>query len=393
MNRLILFVFVTAVGCPPSPGSDPDAGGGTGTDAGDPEPNDVPGAHRFAVTEQGRFDQPWAMTFLPDGALLVTEKPGNLKLRTPDGTVQSITGVPAVSYGGQGGLGDVILHPRFSQNNLVYLSWAEAGEGAVSGAAVGRATLMRTSGGGQLSGLQVIWRQTPKVSGQAHFGHRLAFDAAGKLWITSGERQRGAPAQDLKQNLGKVIRLNDDGTAPADNPFADQGAVAAQVWSLGHRNPLGLAFDARGRLWTHEMGPMGGDEVNLIERGSNYGWPIVSNGDNYDGSPIPDHDTRPEFNAPEISWNPVIAPAGFIIYSGDLFPGWRGNGFIGGLVSRGLVRVVLLGDRPREIERFDLGERIREVEQGPDGALWVLEDGANKRLLKLTPKAGTGGGQ
>lgn len=378
MKRTLLVIAVAALGACQSPGvpSSSDAA------------NEAAGVHGFEATEQGRFREPWAMTFLPDGALLVTERAGSLKLRQPGGAVQSITGVPSVSYGGQGGLGDVVLHPKFAQNNLVYLSWAEASEGGISGAAVGRATLTLSAAGGRLDGLQVLWRQTPKVSGQGHFGHRLAFDAAGKLWITSGERQKGAPAQDMTQNLGKVLRLNDDGAAPADNPFVSQGGVAAQVWSLGHRNPLGIAFDAQGKLWVHEMGPKGGDEVNLIERGANYGWPIVSNGDNYDGSPIPDHATRPEFSAPKISWNPVIAPAGFVIYSGDLFREWRGNGFLGGLVSKGLVRVLLEGDKPREIERLDLGERIREVEQGPDGALWVLEDSANARLLRLTPKAG-----
>jgi glucose/arabinose dehydrogenase len=343
------------------------------------------GIHVFRVTEQGRFNEGWAMTFLPGGALLVTEKAGKLKLRRSSGTVQEITGVPAVAYGGQGGLGDVVLHPQFSQNNRVYLSWAESGPNGTSGAAVGHATLALTATGGRLTDLEVIWRQTPKVTGQGHYGHRLAFDSSGYLWITSGDRQKFTPAQDLTQTLGKVIRLNDDGTVPPSNPFASRGGVAAQIWSLGHRNPLGIAFDAAGNLWTHEMGPQGGDEVNLIQRGSNYGWPLVSNGDHYDGSPIPDHDTRPDLNAPEISWNPVIAPAGFVIYSGTLFPRWEGNGLLGGLVSEGLVRVSLSGAR-REIERFSLGERIREVEQGPDGALWVLEDGVNKRLLKLTPE-------
>ncbi|NEL79701.1 MAG: PQQ-dependent sugar dehydrogenase, partial [Xanthomonas perforans] len=181
----------------------------------------------------------------------------------------------------------------------------------------------------------------------------------------------------------------DDGSVPADNPFAAQGGVAAQVWSLGHRNILGLAFDGKGRLWEHEMGPLGGDELNLIQRGANYGYPIVSNGDNYDGTPIPDHNTRPEFAAPKISWTPVISPAGFVIYSGKQFPAWRGNGFIGGLSSMSLVQVSL-GDQPREVARYDMGARIREVEQGPDGALWLLEDeasGSTGRLLKLTPKS------
>ncbi len=232
----------------------------------------------------------------------------------------------------------------------------------------------------------MIWRQTPKVEGQGHYGHRLAFGPDGKLWISSSERQKFDPAQDMGSNLGKIIRLNEDGSVPADNPFAAQGGVTAQIWSLGHRNVLGIAFDARGRLWEHEMGPRGGDELNLIERGGNYGYPLVSNGDHYDGRDIPDHATRPEFIAPKISWTPVISPSGFILYSGTLFPQWQGDGFIGGLSSKSLVRVVFDGDSAREAERFDMGQRIREVEQGPDGAIWLLEDGSDGRLLQLRPR-------
>jgi len=227
----------------------------------------------------------------------------------------------------------------------------------------------------------------PKVSGQGHYGHRLTFDKEGYLWITSSERQKFTPAQDMKSNLGKIVRLKDDGSLPPDNPFAQQGGVAAQVWSLGHRNVLGLAFDAQSRLWAHEMGPRGGDELNLIERGANYGYPIVSNGDHYDGRSIPDHDTRPEFKAPAVTWNPVISPAGLIIYQGSLFPAWRGSGFIGGLSSKALVRVEFAGTSAREAERFGFQKKIREVEEGPDGALWLLEDGPDGRLLKLTPPA------
>ena len=190
----------------------------------------------------------------------------------------------------------------------------------------------------------------------------------------------------MKANLGKLIRLEDDGSVPSDNPFVDQGGVAAQVWSLGHRNPLGLAFAADGKLWVHEMGPRGGDELNLIVRGANYGYPIVSDGDHYNFRDIPDHHTRPEFEAPKVTWTPVISPAGFIIYSGDLFPAWKGSGFIGGLSSEALIRVTFDGETAKEAERFDMGERIREVEQGPDGAIWLLEDGSDARLLKLTPR-------
>lgn len=342
----------------------------------------------FVSTSFGTFNEPWAMTFLPDGRLLVTEKPGQLRLfNTVTKTTGTITGVPAVAYGGQGGFGDVVLHPQFASNRYVYYSYAEAGSNSTYGAVVARAPLtLDANGGGSLGTAQVLWRQSPKVGGQGHYSHRIAFGADGKLWITSGERQQGSPAQDMGGNLGKLIRLNDDGSVPADNPFANQGGVAAQVWSLGHRNLLGIAFDGAGRLWTHEMGPAGGDELNLIERGNNYGWPIVSNGDNYDGSPIPDHPTRPEFNPPEAWWNPVIAPAGFVIYSGNLFPYFKGHGFIGGLASQALVRIQFDGITAREAERYPMGKRIREVEQGPDGAIWLLEDGTGGRLLKLTPK-------
>ena len=345
----------------------------------------------FKSTEVARFNQPWAMTFLPDGRLLVTEKEGRLRLiDVGSGAIGEISGVPTVAYGGQGGLGDVVLHPQFASNQLVYLSYAEQGAGDTRGAVVARATLNLTPGSnhGNLSGLQVIWRQTPKVSGDGHYSHRIAFDSHGKLFISSGERQRFTPAQDMQGNLGKIVRLNADGSIPADNPFHNQGGIAAQVWTLGHRNVLGLAFDAQGRLWEHEMGPMGGDELNLIERGSNYGWPIVSNGDNYDGSVIPDHPTRPEFNAPEAWWTPVIAPAGFIIYSGSMFPYFHGDGFIGGLASQALIRIEFDGTQGHEARRYPMGQRIREVEQGPDGAIWLLEDGSNARLLKLTPNYG-----
>ncbi|HVJ36791.1 MAG TPA: PQQ-dependent sugar dehydrogenase [Stenotrophomonas sp.] len=345
----------------------------------------------FAATEVARFDEPWAMAFLPDGTLLVSERRGSLKrLDTRSGRSGEISGVPKVDYGGQGGFGDVLPHPDFARNGWVYLSYAEAGEGDTRGAAVARARLaLDAKGGGALSDVAVIWRQVPKVSGRGHYGHRLAFGPDGKLWITSSERQKFDPAQDMSSNLGKIVRLNDDGSVPPDNPFAAQGGVAAQVWSLGHRNALGIAFDAQGRLWEHEMGPKGGDELNLIKRGANYGYPIVSNGDHYDGKPIPDHDTRPEFAAPKVSWTPVISPAGFILYSGNQFPKWRGNGLIGGLSSQSLVRVAFDGEQAREVERYDMGQRIREVEQGPDGAVWLLEDGKEAgagRLLRLSPR-------
>lgn len=344
----------------------------------------------FTVTEVAQFEEPWAMSFLPDGRLLVSQKQGTLKLATTDGKVGDVTGVPKVDYGGQGGFGDVVVPPDFADQGLVYFSYAEAGEDGTRGAAVARGKLtFDDAGGGALSGVEVVWRQQPKKTGRGHYGHRIAF-GHGHLWISSGERQEFDPAQDLQQNLGKILRLGYDGSVPEDNPFAQQGGVAAQVWSLGHRNPLGIAFDAAGELWEVEMGPKGGDELNRIERGSNYGYPIVSNGDHYDGRDIPDHDTRPEFNAPEVTWTPVISPGGFIIYSGDRFAEWKGDGLIAGLSSQALVRVEFDGHTAREAARYPMGQRIREVEQGPDGAIWLLEDqkdGKGGRLLKLEPKS------
>lgn len=345
------------------------------------------GGKPFEAAEIAKFNEPWAMAFLPNGRqMLVTEKSGKLKLYTINGATIDVTGVPAVAYGGQGGLGDVVLHPKFAENGLIYLSYAEPGDGDTRGAAVARARLVTDAVGAKLEGLQVIWRQSPKVSGQGHYGHRIVFAPDGHLFISSGERQKFDPAQDMKANLGKVLRLNDDGSVPDDNPFAAQGGVTAQIWSLGHRNPLGLAFDASGKLWDIEMGPKGGDELNLVKPRANYGYPIVSNGDHYDGKPIPDHDTRPEFAAPAVWWTPVISPSSLIFYSGDVFPQWKGSALAGGLSSEALVRISFDGEKAKEAERFEMGNRIRAVAQGPDGAVWLLEDGEGGRLLKLTPR-------
>jgi glucose/arabinose dehydrogenase len=341
----------------------------------------------FTVETIASFNEPWALSFLPDGRLLVSERPGALRLvDVATGRGSEIAGVPEVVYGGQGGFGDVVPHPQFADNGLVYLSYAEKGDGDTAGAAVARARLATDdAGGGRLENLEVIWRQVPKVTGRGHYAHRIVFHD-GKLWIASGDRQKFDPAQDMQSSMGKVLRLEEDGTPAADNPFADQGGVAAQVWSLGHRNPLGLAFDASGQPWDIEMGPKGGDELNRVERGANYGYPVVSNGDHYDGRPIPDHDTRPEFSAPAITWTPVISPSSLIFYSGELFPSFQGNAFAGGLSSQALVRIEFEGQTAREAERYPMGARIRGVRQGPDGALWVIEDGKDGRLLRLTPK-------
>jgi len=340
---------------------------------------------QLAAASVATFDEPWAMTFLPDGSMLVTTQPGSLFHVTQDGEKTEVEGIWDVFYGGQGGLGDVALHPDFAENNLVYISNAEAGDAGTYGAVVYRATLDRSGSTPKLVDRERIWTQKPKVYGRGHYSHRIAFGPDGKLFITSGDRQKQTPAQDFEQALGKIIRLNDDGTVPPDNPWQDKGDLAKTFWSVGHRNLLGIEFDSEDRLWTNEMGPRHGDELNLIVKGDNYGWPVVSNGDNYSGIPIPDHDTRPEFNAPEEYWVPAISPASLVIYDGELFADWRGDAFMGGLSSRALVRVDIEDDKAEEAERFEWGERVREVEQGPDGALWVLEDGSDGRLLKLTP--------
>ena len=352
---------------------------------------------KFLIEELASFDQPWSMAFLPDGNFLVTEKPGKMFLMNQAGeTLSEISGVPEVAYGGQGGLGDIAIHPDFNENKTVYVSFAEEGENDTRGAVVIKATLDLTEEGGALSNLEYIWRQVPKVTGRGHYAHRMAFSEDGYLFISSGDRQKFDPAQDMTSNMGKIIRLNDDGSIPADNPFYNDGGVAAEVWSLGHRNPLGIDFDADGKLWNIEMGPRGGDELNLVLKGEDYGYPTVSNGIHYNGSNIPNHDTRPEFEEPKEWWGdgysiPVISPSSFVIYQGNLFGDWQGSGFISGLSSESLIRVQFDGDSAKEIERFDMGRRIRSVEEGPDGALWLLEDYPRRqdtskgRLLRLTP--------
>ena len=342
----------------------------------------------FSTKALQTFHQPWAMAVLPDHKLLVSEKSGKLwcaDLRTV--LKHEITGMPAVVDAGQGGLGDLALHPDFARNQWLYFSYVEAGEPHLQGAVVARARLDWSADGGKLSDVQVIWRQVPKVTGDGHYGHRLLFGADGKLWVSSSERQKFTPAQDMNSNLGKIVRLNDDGSVPTDNPFADQGGVAAQVWSLGHRNVLGMAFDQQGRLWANEMGPKGGDELNLIEKGGNYGYPIVSNGDHYSGRVIPDHNTRPEFIAPKISWTPVISPSSMVFYTGQQFPSWQGQLLIGGLSSKSLLKIAIHEGEAEEVARYDMGERIRAVAQGQEGEVWLLEDGNTGRLLQLQPQA------
>lgn len=340
----------------------------------------------FDITPIASFDEPWAMTFLPDGRMLVSEKAGKLQLVDAKGQKTEISGVPDVDYGGQGGFGDIVLAPDFATSNMVYLSWVESGDKDTRGAVVGRAKLQLQGQKPALKNLETIWTQKPKVSGKGHYSHRIVFSPDGQyLFIGSGERQKFDPAQDMASNLGKIVRLYPDGSIPKDNPFVDKEGALPEIWSLGHRNILGVAFDSEGRLWNQEMGPKDGDELNLVQRGANYGYPIVSEGDHYDGKKIPNHDTRPEFEAPKVAWVPTIAPSGLIIYSGEMFPAWQGSAFIGGLASQALIRVSFDGGTAKEADRFLMGNRIREVEQGPDGAIYVLEDGEGGRMLKLTP--------
>ena len=342
----------------------------------------------FKTTVIADFDSPWAMTFLPDRRMLVTEKDGRMLLVSADGkAATALGGIPAVDSASQGGLMDVVLHPKFAENHLVYFSFSEP-RGGGKGLALARGRLV-DGADPRLDAVSVIFRASPDVGGGGHYSGRIAFAPDGHLFFTSGERQKFDPAQDPQATLGKVLRLNDDGTPAANNPLAAKGFAPA-IWSYGHRNLLGLAFDPAGNLWAHEMGPRHGDELNLILPGRNYGYPIVSNGDHYDGRVIPDHDTRPDLEAPKLFWNPAISPAGLMIYGGDLFPQWKGSAFIGAMNTAGLVRVTLDGVSARKADQWDMaGQRIREVEQGPDGAIWLLEDGqrgSQGRLLRLTPR-------
>ena len=336
-----------------------------------------------------QFNSPWAMSFINSDNLLVTTKSGKIWLINTGGEQSLVSGVPNVFAGGQGGLGDVVLHPNYKKNKLVYVSYINSDDaGRTRYASVIRGTLKNLDKP-QLTNIETIWTQTPAQSGKGHFSHRIAFGLdgtqhAGKMFITSGDRQEQTPAQKWDMALGKIIRLNEDGTIPTDNPFQDKGDLAKTFWTVGHRNALGIAFAKDGQLWAHEMGPRHGDELNLIVAGENYGWPIVSEGNHYGGTRIPAHETRPEFMDPKLYWVPTVAPSGLIFYEGDEFSEWNGNAFIGGLKSKALVRIGFNNGEPFEAERFSWSKRVREVEMGHDGAIWVLEDGSSGRLIKFT---------
>ena len=345
----------------------------------------LPAGLPFNAALEGHFDNPFAIAFLPDGDLLVTEKPGHLKLRRADGTVEDVAGVPAVDYDNQGGLLDVALAPDFATSHAIYLSYAEPGAGG-SSLALARATLVTTGSQPKLDGLKVLWHQMPKGDG-GQFGAVIAFSPDQRhLFLASGERQRKTPAQDPNQALGKILRFNLDGTVPSDNPMAARGGVQALTWTTGHRNPYGLVFAADGHLWENEMGPKGGDELNLIEPGRNYGWPNVSWGDNYDNSPIPKPKPGDGYTLPVLYWVPSISPAGAIIYTGKMFPRWDGDYILGALSGQALVRITLDGTTAKKADQWNMNMRIRDVAQAPDGAIWLIEDGDDAQLMRLTPK-------
>jgi aldose sugar dehydrogenase len=325
---------------------------------------------------------PWGLAFLPDGQMLVTERPGRLRLVSRDGGVSApLAGVPRVFARGQGGLLDVALAPDFTSSRWVYLSYAEPGGGG-AGTAVARGRL----GPAGLQDVQVIFRQVPKVDGANHFGSRLMLSRDGRLFVTLGDRFKFNPAQDLASHLGKIVRINPDGSVPADNPYARSQGARPEIWSYGHRNVQGAALHpSTGVLWVHEMGPRGGDELTIAQAGRNYGWPLVSWGRHYDGRAIPSPSTRPDLAGSLRQWTPVIAPSGMTFYTGSLFPAWRGSLLIGGLVARGVVRLTLQGQQVTGEERIALGQRIRDVRQGPDGAVYLLTDEASGEILRLSP--------
>jgi len=376
------------------------------------------GDRPFTATPVTTFDSPWAMAFVPGSPsqALVTEKPGKLWLvDVSTGRKTPVAGAPGVVTAGtadQGGLLDAVFSPHFATDRLVYLTYSESSPNGGSGLALARARFADN----RLDGLQVIWRD-PAGGRGGQFGARIVFSPDGNsLFLSSGERQRFTPAQDPSQPLGKILHLTLDGKPAPGNPSAGRegassvlvtdppkdtelakGAAGrrvvwpgpnltpAETWTTGHRNPLGLAFAPDGRLWETEMGPRGGDEVNLIEPGRNYGWPSVSNGSNYDGVPIPDHRPGDGFEPPKLWWNPSVSPSGLLIYTGDKFPEWKGDALIPTLSGRALILVRIRGDRAEKADQWDMGARIREAEQGPDGTVYLLEDGPGARLLRLTP--------
>ena len=373
----------------------------------------------FTTTTVANFKLPWRVAFLPDGRMLVTEKVGPVWLVTQKGEKIQIENTPAVYYQGQNGMHGIFLSPHYATDKNLYLTYAEPGEYG-GGLALARTKLNATATSAKFENFEVLWRQMPKGKGGQE-GAQVAFSPDGKfLFLAVGDRQRMTPAQDPDQPEGKILRLTLDGKPAPDNPYTGKKGAAtialidpprdtelaktakeistytfpggnltpAETWASGFRTPYGLAFSPTGELWEIEHGPAGGDELNLVERGKNYGWPLVSYGKNYNGVPIPSHDTRPELTKPVLYWVPVIAPGNLMFYSGNkTFPQWNGNGFISGMGSKSLVRVIFDGKGgAKTAERWDMGKRIRDVEQGPDGSLWLLEDADPGALIHVTPK-------
>jgi len=336
------------------------------------------------VTLTSVLDHPWSLAFLPDGRMLVTERPGRMRIVTKEGRVgEALKNVPAGQAGGQGGMLDVILDLDFSRNRTLYFAYSERGEGG-AGTAVARAVLEE----GGLRDVKVIYRQLPKVRGSLQFGARIVQTPDGNLFVTLGDRYLRDEAQNLDSGLGKIIRIRPDGSVPPDNPFVGRKGAQPEIWSYGHRSPEGAALNpASGAFWMHEHGAQGGDEINIIEKGKNYGWPVITWGIDYDGSKIGEGTAKAGMEQPIYYWVPSIAPSGMAFYTGNAFPKWQGNLFVGSLKFGRLVRLELSGNRVAHEERLlqEIGARIRDVRMGPDGLLYVLTDEDDGRLLRLQP--------
>jgi glucose/arabinose dehydrogenase len=350
-----------------------------------PTPAPTEGVVRAETVARG-LEHPWGLAFLPDGRMLVTERPGRLRSVDREGRVSdAIGGVPAVVARGQGGLLDVAIDSRFAENRLVYLSYAEPGPDGTAGTAVARGRL----GDGRLEDVRVIYQQRPKVEGPNHFGSRLVFARDGTLFVTQGDRfGHRDRAQDLSVGFGKIVRINPDGTVPRDNPFVGRADARPEIWSYGHRNVQSAALHPEtGQLWTVEHGARGGDELNRPEAGKNYGWPVITYGVDYSGAKIGEGTAKPGMEQPVYYWDPVIAPAGMAFYTGDALPGWKGSVLIGSLRPGGLVRLTMANGRVVREERYlaDLNERVRDVRQGPDGFVYLLTDSRDGRILRVTP--------
>lgn len=359
----------------------------TGPAQASPQPRPTDG-NVTAETVVGGLEHPWALAFLPDGRILVTERPGRLRIVDTNGRLsEPLAGVPAVHAVSQGGLLDVAIDPDFAQNQLVYLSFSEPGDGGTSGTAVARGRL----GNGRLDNVEVIYRQEPKVRSGGHFGSRLVFSRDGMLFVTQGDRQAATfrgQAQQLTSGIGKIVRLNRDGSIPADNPFVGRSDARPEIWSFGHRNVQAAALHPEtGQLWTVEHGAMGGDELNRPEKGKNYGWPVITYGRDYSGASIGEGAQKEGMEQPVYYWDPVIAPSGMTFYTGDRYPGWNGSAIVGGMGVRALVRLTIANDRVTAEERYLAGQRIRDVQQGPDGLLYLVTDEDDGKLLRVVPKA------